>query len=87
MASRRCGCASDQCSCVIQQGAGIEVSGSGVPSNPYVIEATVEVTYTTATRPAPGSVSPGQMIFDTTLGKPLWSKGSAWVDATGATVA
>lgn len=28
----------------------------------------------------------GSMWFDTTLGKPIWSNGSVWVDATGAAV-
>lgn len=39
MASRRCGCASDQCACVITGGTGVEVSGSGTKTNPYVLEA------------------------------------------------
>lgn len=41
MASRRCGCASDQCACVVQAGDGVEVSGSGTKTNPYVIDASV----------------------------------------------
>ena len=28
----------------------------------------------------------GFQYFDTTLNKPIWWNGSAWVDATGATV-
>lgn len=41
--------------------------------------------YTTATRPTGTAV--GSNIFDSTLGKPIWHKGSnVWVDATGATV-
>lgn len=28
----------------------------------------------------------GASMFDTSLGKPIWSDGSQWVDATGATV-
>lgn len=40
MASRRCGCASDSCSCVINPtGEGINVSGTGSATNPYVIDA------------------------------------------------
>lgn len=42
MASRRCGCASDNCSCVITSGDGVVVSGSGTKTNPYVIEAVPE---------------------------------------------
>lgn len=33
----RCGCAGQTCSCLIQGGDGIEVSGSGTVSDPYVI--------------------------------------------------
>lgn len=32
------------------------------------------------------SLKTGMMIFDNTLNKPLWWNGTAWVDATGATV-
>lgn len=39
---------------------------------------------TTAARPTTRSL--GYMYFDTTLGKPIWWNGAAWVDATGATV-
>jgi hypothetical protein len=40
---------------------------------------------TTANRPS--DPLQGTMYFDTTLGKPIWYKGSSvWVDATGATV-
>lgn len=40
---------------------------------------------TTANRPSNPAV--GTTYFDTTLGKPVWYKGSSvWVDATGATV-
>jgi len=42
MASRRCGCASDNCSCVIVAGAGILVSGGGTKTFPYTIEAIPE---------------------------------------------
>lgn len=37
-------------------------------------------------RPSPSSAGVGTCIFDTTLGKPIWSTGSAWVDATGKKV-
>lgn len=39
----------------------------------------------TAARPT-GTIRVGAQRFDTTLGKPIWWKGAAWVDATGATV-
>jgi len=44
-----------------------------------------QASYTTATRPAAASY-PGASIFDTTLGKPVWSNGAAWVDSTGTAV-
>ena len=39
---------------------------------------------TTAQRPAQRPI--GTEFFDTALGKPIWWKGEAWVDATGAAV-
>lgn len=54
---------------------------------PYVLGWVREYVYragTTANRPA--SPVTGQMYFDTTVGKPIWYNGSAWVDATGSTV-
>lgn len=41
---------------------------------------------TTAERPDPALASPGFQYFDTTLGHPVWSNGTAWVNATGTTV-
>lgn len=40
----------------------------------------------TGSRPAAATAGTGAMWFDTTLGKPIWSTGAAWVDATGAVV-
>lgn len=40
----------------------------------------------TASRPSASAVGAGAEFFDTTLGKPIWSNGSVWKDATGATV-
>ncbi|UTN93542.1 hypothetical protein SEA_OREGANO_29 [Gordonia phage Oregano] len=40
----------------------------------------------TGSRPSASVAGAGAMMFDSTLGKPIWSTGSAWVDATGATV-
>lgn len=37
--AKRCGCASDYCSCVIVSGDGVVVSGSGSSTNPYRIDA------------------------------------------------
>lgn len=40
---------------------------------------------TTALRPT-AQLADGRMYWDATLGKPIWWNGSAWKDATGATV-
>jgi lysophospholipase L1-like esterase len=40
----------------------------------------------TGSRPSASTVGVGAMIYDTTLGKPIWSNGTAWTDATGTTV-
>jgi hypothetical protein len=45
--------------------------------------ARVTPVYTTALRPAASSVAAGTMVYDSTLGKPVWSTGAAWNDATG----
>lgn len=42
--------------------------------------------YTTATRPTAANAGVGGHCFDTTLGKPIWSNGTNWVDATGTVV-
>lgn len=42
-------------------------------------------TYPSDQRPDPVG-RPGARIFDIGLGKPLWSNGTAWVDATGTAV-
>lgn len=36
----RCGCAGSTCSCLITAGPGVQITGSGQASNPYVITAT-----------------------------------------------
>jgi len=40
----------------------------------------------TADRPILTSNDAGKKVYDKTLGKPIWWTGSAWVDATGASV-
>lgn len=41
---------------------------------------------TTAGRPTTAGLPAGWMMFDTTLGKPIWWSGSNWRDATGSPV-
>lgn len=40
----------------------------------------------TASRPSAVAVGKGSMFYDSTLSKPIWSDGTNWKDATGATV-
>lgn len=42
--------------------------------------------YATASRPAASTAGAGGMVWDSTLGKPIWSDGTNWKDATGTTV-
>jgi hypothetical protein len=39
-----------------------------------------------ASRPAADRARPGSMFYDITLGKPIWSDGAVWRDATGAEI-
>lgn len=48
--------------------------------------APLPLTGTTAARPEAASLNPGTLYYDTTLGKPTWSNGSVYQDATGTTV-
>lgn len=43
-------------------------------------------TFTTALRPSAATYGAGARIYDSTLGKPLWSDGSTWRDAIGTAV-
>lgn len=40
----------------------------------------------TANRPTAASAGAGAQIYDSTLGKPIWSNGTVWKDAAGTTV-
>lgn len=54
-------------------------------SDAFAILSGLTQSGTTANRPT-ARLWVGRMYFDTTLGKPIWYSGSAWVDATGAAV-
>src|SRR5213592_3141582 len=41
MMAKRCGCASDTCSCHIIPGSGVSIAGTGSEKNPFVVTATV----------------------------------------------
>lgn len=55
------------------------------PTGNGTLFANDDVPYIT-TGQRPGNAVNGTMVFDTTLGKPVWRKGSVWVDSAGATV-
>lgn len=62
----------------------LEAADAPESSNPFMTQSAVANSGTTANRPAVPVT--GQMYFDTTLGRPVWYNGAAWVDATGAPV-
>ena len=45
-----------------------------------------DVSYATADRPAATVMRPGAKYYDTTLGIPVWSNGTVWKNAAGASV-
>jgi hypothetical protein len=57
---------------------------SGTFLGELLVIATPGLAAPTAGRPTPNQA--GVSIFDSTLGKPIWWTGAAWVDATGAPV-
>lgn len=65
-----------------------DIGFAGANRPRYVRAGTAVVTgaLTTAGRPTAATAGAGAHYFDTTLGKPVWSTGTTWVDATGATV-
>lgn len=70
---------SDQC---YQSGLKQRVSMSGLGTVAYDIQSCVNAN--TANRV--GSPTKGQMMFDNTLGKPIWYNGTSWVDSAGVSV-
>lgn len=71
---------------VIGSGQGPVEVNAGPNSTVNVNSPLSVVAYTTANRPAANSVPPGTHIWDSTLGKPIWSNGADWTDATGTAV-
>ena len=58
-----------------------------IPTIPTVFDYLSSMRGSTEDRPVfENSEAIGYLYFDTTLGKPIWWNGTAWVDATGATV-
>lgn len=67
---------------------------AGSANGPYELNGTVInaraplvlASYTTTTRPEPGTAGVGAVIYDVTLGMPVFSDGVVWRDALGTTV-
>jgi hypothetical protein len=60
----------------------LHLNGSAILANaPLGVKAVAS-----ADRPSAATAGAGSHIFDTSLGKPIWSNGSNWVDSTGAVV-
>lgn len=74
------------------EGAPAQASITGAPGSQKlnltipIMASNVAATGITANRPAAATAGEGAVFFDTTLKKPVWSTGTAWVDATGAAV-
>lgn len=65
-----------------------DIGTTGANKPRYVRAATAVVTgaASSGSRPPAATAGVGAMFFDTTLNKPIWSTGSAWVDALGSSV-
>ena len=62
----------------------VAISQKGMKEQVDLIKA--RLTFSGATESRPESPSAGTCFLDTTIGKPVWWNGSAWIDATGAKV-
>lgn len=65
-------------------GSGQFKGGIGVGKNIIGGSIVKPGAFTTGARPIPRGA--GSMVFDTTLGIPIWHDGTNWIDATGTTV-
>jgi hypothetical protein len=65
----------------------IELQRNGTAVGAAVISAPIRpFSSTTSQRRAASQAGVGAMAYDTTLGKPIWSDGSVWRDASGAVI-
>lgn len=71
---------------VIGSGQGpVEVNAG--PNSTVNINSPLAVrAYSTAALPTPASVPTGSHVYNFTLGKPVWSNGTAWTDASGTPI-
>lgn len=68
---------------IVGSGQGpVELSGTRV----NVLAPLTVQSYTTTTLPDAASVPAGTHVYDSTLGKPVWSNGTAWTDASGTPI-
>lgn len=88
----RCGCSTSACSCLIEAGSGVTVSGGGTEGNPYIITAqasTFNVTDTATldlTRTGSGTVVDPFIISGTVVGTAdvqVFSASGTWTRPTG----
>lgn len=70
---------------VLGSGAGEVVLNAG--ASPVTVMSPLSTkSVPTGSRPDPTSVAAGTQIYDSTLGKPIWSNGTIWHDAAGTAV-
>lgn len=62
------------------------ITGAGVTGQAKFSGTVKTGAAATASRPSASTAGAGAMFYDTTLGKPIWSNGTAWTDATGTVV-
>lgn len=63
----------------------VTVVGDGTPASPLRWTVTPRV-YATGSRPSASTAGIGAMIYDSTLGIPIWSNGTTWRNAAGVAV-
>lgn len=91
MAGRGCGCAGGACSCSVQGGAGVTVTGIGTASDPFIVEAeidqlggniqfndtsTINMTVTGDGTPSDPMIVTAAIITPTALALPVYTTGT-----------
>lgn len=73
-------------SLTLQQGQACLITNGGSSYDVHFLTSAKTSRGATADRPAANSVGVGATFYDSTLGKPIWSDGTTWKDATGTAV-